>query len=156
MGGEHLCRSVYVRASVVNPVIYTSITLPGILGGSMYGFNYHTPTKHRLAALPSSKHRSLCICFSHYLDVRVSVMISDSGHMIHQEDVCSADMWGAVCLFNLTDRAKMLIYSKSLKSAYYGTACSSSPVGACNLICSVSLTILYYSKQLFEQERHAP
>lgn len=58
----------------------------------MYGFNYHTPTKHRLAALPSSKHRSLCICFSHYLDVRVSVMISDSGHMIHQEDVCSADM----------------------------------------------------------------
>lgn len=91
-GGEHLCRSVYVRASVVNPVIYTSITLPGILGGSMYGFNYHTPTKHRLAALPSSKHRSLCICFSHYLDVRVSVMISDSGHMIHQEDVCSADM----------------------------------------------------------------
>lgn len=120
VGGEHLCRSVYVRASVVNRVIYTSITLPGILGGSMCGFNYHTLTKHRWAALPSSKHRSLCICFSHYLDVHLSVMISDSGHMIHQEDVCSADMWGAVCLFNLTDRAKMLIYSKSLRSAYYG------------------------------------
>lgn len=62
--GEHLCRSVYVRASVVNPVIYTSITLPGILGGSTYGFNYHTPTKHRLAALPSSEHRSLCMFLS--------------------------------------------------------------------------------------------
>lgn len=58
----------------------------------MYGFNHRTPTKHRLAALPSSNHRSLCICFSHYLDVRLSVMISDSEHMIHQEDVCSADM----------------------------------------------------------------
>lgn len=45
----------------------------------------------------------------------------------------------------------MLIYSKSLKSAYYGTAGSSSPLQACNLICIVSLTILSYSEPLFKQ-----
>lgn len=50
----------------------------------------------------------------------------------------------------------MLIYSKSLKSAYYGTACSSSPLQARNLICIVSLTILYYGKQLLKQEGKDP
>jgi len=50
----------------------------------------------------------------------------------------------------------MLIYSKSLKSAYYCTACSSSPLQASILICIMSLTILYYSKQLFKQERNDP
>lgn len=49
----------------------------------------------------------------------------------------------------------MLIYSKSLNSAYYGTASSSSPLHAGNLICVVFLTILYYSKQLFKQEGKA-
>lgn len=28
----------------------------------------------------------------HCLDVRLSVVISDSGHMIHQEDICAADV----------------------------------------------------------------
>lgn len=55
----------------------------------MEGFKYHTTEKHTFP-LPGSRHREAARR-PRYLDVRWNVVISDSVHTIHPEDICSAD-----------------------------------------------------------------
>lgn len=67
--GPRLTRSTHVRA-------------PRRPGGG--------PLRTRSRRPPSSR-VGRCV-FPRYVDVRLSVVISDSAHTSHQEDICSADM----------------------------------------------------------------